>query len=377
MSNMDLDNLRLSESIFWEPIRVLKDSAWAGHIPFAHWIVTVLRPNVFVELGIHSGVSYGAFCNAVKKNDYSTRCYAVDTWLGDSQAGLYSSKVFEDVNKFNKENFGSFSTLIQSTFDDAVANFKDGSVDLLHIDGFHSYDAVKHDFETWLPKMSDKGVVVLHDTNEIQEGFGVWKFWQELESKYTNHFHFLHCHGLGVVFVGSELPSVLQSFFNEKEDNILLIRNLFSAVGGKFERDIQLLIQQDHNDQQIASFESKLDSNIKRLQEEKLSLKNDLQNKSKEVNSLYANIWLFNNQVQSLEKDSLWRFLRKHPALKRFLTKYIGYVRASLKGRLKQERKRFRRAGRHVSIIENSPFFDAEWYKKKYFDIIYSGFSPA
>src|SRR4051812_49175855 len=46
---------------FTRPERVGTVSSWWGHVPFAHWLVRAHRPRVIVELGVRTGVSYGAF----------------------------------------------------------------------------------------------------------------------------------------------------------------------------------------------------------------------------------------------------------------------------------------------------------------------------
>src|SRR6516164_11191273 len=68
------------DSIFRRPERTGVASAWYGHIPFAGWCMSVVRPRIFVELGTHNGVSYSAFCQAALEAQFDIRCYAVDTW---------------------------------------------------------------------------------------------------------------------------------------------------------------------------------------------------------------------------------------------------------------------------------------------------------
>src|ERR1700761_5647196 len=71
------DALQISPEIDWQP-DLLAPSAWLEHVPFAFWIMKVLRPAQFVELGTMRGVSYAAFCQAVERLALPTRCYAVD-----------------------------------------------------------------------------------------------------------------------------------------------------------------------------------------------------------------------------------------------------------------------------------------------------------
>lgn len=200
------------ESALFSPRSVEFPPAWVEHIPFAFWLVGVLRPSTFVELGTHSGNSYFAICQAVNAHKLATKCFAVDTWLGDEHAGRYGEEVFARVCEHNDANYAEFSVLVRSTFDDALKHFPDGSIDLLHIDGQHGYESCRHDFESWLPKLSDRSVVLFHDTNVRKGDFGVFRLWSELSLRYPS-FEFLHGHGLGVLAVGGSIGAKLRALF--------------------------------------------------------------------------------------------------------------------------------------------------------------------
>ena len=192
------------ESLAWE-CPFLPDSAWLEHIPFAFFATELAAPRTIVELGTHHGASYFAFCHAVRQLGLNTSCFAVDTWEGDVQAGAIDQSEYEAVVRHNATKYASFSTLIRSTFEEARTQFADGSIDLLHIDGLHTYEAVSHDFRTWRAALSSRSVLLLHDTNVRQGDFGVRRLFDELSREYLS-FEFPHCNGLGVVVTGKDSP---------------------------------------------------------------------------------------------------------------------------------------------------------------------------
>ena len=232
-----------------EPQHFSVPAPWAGHIPFASWLVAVQKPETLVELGAYSGISYMAFCQAIKEQGLPTKAYAVDTWLGDAHAGAYGETIYQTLQREHDPRYASFSTLLRMTFDEALPQFSNGSVDLLHIDGLHTYEAVRHDFETWLPKMSHRGVVLFHDTNVFRDDFGVHRLWAELSVRYPS-MQFAHSNGLGVLLVGAQQPPELLQLCGASSDAATGLtpgaaRQVFCILGGRLEQLAQVLILQN------------------------------------------------------------------------------------------------------------------------------------
>ena len=131
--------------------------------------------------------------------------------------------------RYNNEHFVGFSRSIQSTFGDAPDSFADGSIDLLHIDGRRSYEAVKCDFKSWFPKLSGHAAVFFHKTNIGERESGGWKFFLELSQQYSGRsFSFFHSNGLSVLILGGDAPTDIQCL---EDGDITFAQPAFSTFG--------------------------------------------------------------------------------------------------------------------------------------------------
>lgn len=291
-----------------------------GHAPFAYWLVSELKPSKIVELGTHWGDSFFVFCTAVRDKDISAECFAIDKWEGDDHAGHYDLEVFESVKSIRNREFRDFANLIRSDFNEAVSKFEDQSIDLLHIDGFHSYEAVKNDYETWLPKLTDDAVVMFHDTHEKREGFGVYKFWDELRQFYPNHADFTHSHGLGVVSLGKfPLRETLTNHFGDSwksyfeysghfsTENSLIMREKSETINSLREslnelesKNLQLRKQLSTSEKEMA----KLRDEVQKSQEVRAELEAQIDFSLTQAESTNAALKSLNTQLARLEDNN-------------------------------------------------------------------------
>jgi hypothetical protein len=160
-----------------------------------------MQPKVTVDLGIDYGYSLIAFAHSNPGKVFGIDGFEGDVWTG--QRNTYD-QVSDHIKKLQLNNV----TLIKGFFDDVVKTW-DTKIDLLHIDGFHSYEAVKNDFEKWSGFVNSTGVILFHDTDSQDTRFGVKQFFNEIDMPKHELSGF---QGLGIVSNNKKLMKKIKEY---------------------------------------------------------------------------------------------------------------------------------------------------------------------
>ena len=181
------------ESSILRGIDVLKrmPSAWQGHVEFAIWLTCRFHPQIVVDLGVDYGVSTYAWGVSGR-----AQVIGIDWFQGDAHAGFRDTYAHvlglgTAVAKVTKVE--STVRIWKASFEKAATEFH-RSVDVLHLDGLHTYEAVQQDLENWLPKLAPGGLLIMHDVQAFPDSVG-----KAFAALPQHKLTFDHSAGLGVV----------------------------------------------------------------------------------------------------------------------------------------------------------------------------------
>jgi hypothetical protein len=121
-------------------------------------------PNCIVEIGVFDGNTSQIFLD----NNNNVRIYGIDPIIPDSMAPELignEDKVRNLVYKYPNFVFiKDFSYYVVKEWIEPIS--------YIFIDGNHNYDAVRKDFEDWLPFVEIDGYISLHDSGLNRGGNG-------------------------------------------------------------------------------------------------------------------------------------------------------------------------------------------------------------
>ncbi|MGF6724942.1 glycosyltransferase involved in cell wall biosynthesis [Paraburkholderia sp. GAS41] len=230
-------------------------SSWHEHAPFAFWLVNEIQPRVLVELGTQGGFSYLALCQAIDTFADDAKCFGVDTSPIPTPAVRYGEL---DI----ASPYARFSSLIQSTVEEATQRFPDASIDLLHVHSRFEGPRAHTEFQDWLRKLSARGVVLLHGTSDAEKYPEIARIRAELTAQHAS-FDFDHGGGLTIVAVGTETPDALKRLIGLDPHKQRTVRATYGRLG----KAISLTFANDARQQLISRQQETLQTHARDEQE--------------------------------------------------------------------------------------------------------------
>ena len=158
--------MRATGDIFFPKLSRTVD--WKSGLADATWmlqsVVRLWRPKVVVEIGSARGQSTCTLAQACRQNGLG-KVYAIDPNTPNdwSESGTGGDNYEFLRARLREYGLDPWCEVIRETSVEAAKHWT-GPIDFLFIDGDHSYEGVKHDFEAFKPWLTEHAIVAFHDT---------------------------------------------------------------------------------------------------------------------------------------------------------------------------------------------------------------------
>lgn len=182
-------------------------------------LVARRQPKCVIEIGTNNGGTLFLWTQLAHKN---ATVISVDL-PGGAFGGGYPTWRIPLYNAFRRENQSLYLIRGDShelaTRERVLQHLGELKVDFLFIDGDHTYEGVKHDFELFSPLVRPGGIIAFHDIlpHPVESGCEVDRFWGEVKEHFQ-HEELIHdaaqgWAGIGVLFVpeNSSVPPSRQT----------------------------------------------------------------------------------------------------------------------------------------------------------------------
>ena len=124
---------------------------------------------VIVEIGSFTGLSSLIMASGLAAaGNFGARICCVDTWEGSPELQeidvVKNRRMYEVfLDNINNSGLRSFIRPVRKPSVDAALQFAPHSIDMVFIDGDHTFEGCYSDLDAWLPKLKPSGTMIGHD----------------------------------------------------------------------------------------------------------------------------------------------------------------------------------------------------------------------
>jgi cephalosporin hydroxylase len=145
------------------------------------------KPRYILEIGTALGGTLFLFCRMASENAV---IISIDLPLGMGGGGYSHVRkpLYESFTSQHQRMYLMRGDSHKREMIERVKAILDGrEIDFLFIDGDHTYEGVKRDFEMYSPLVKKGGAIALHDIIQSKyKGSKVDKFWNEIQGRYEH-----------------------------------------------------------------------------------------------------------------------------------------------------------------------------------------------
>lgn len=117
-----------------------------------------------VEIGSYHGKSAVNLAYSVRKHGKSAKIYCVDTWRNENIEFAKDVDVYQHFLD-NTVQFRDDITTLRGRSEEVGAAWDRGPIDVLFVDGDHSFEGVTADIRAWVPRVKTGGLLLFHDSD--------------------------------------------------------------------------------------------------------------------------------------------------------------------------------------------------------------------
>jgi predicted O-methyltransferase YrrM len=146
--------------------------------------IAAIRPRNAMEVGSHLGGTLFLLCRLA---DANARVISVDMYRGNL-GGARKLVYYSFISNRQRLHVVHGDSHRATTKSKIVRKLGDAMLDFLFIDGDHSYEGVKLDFEMYSPLVRPGGVIAFHDivAHPLEAQCHVKEFWDEVKKRYRH-----------------------------------------------------------------------------------------------------------------------------------------------------------------------------------------------